>query len=259
MIDKKIKYVNKFYNSTGWKRKNNNTLDATLFEDLRFNSKEYVSRCRKRLQKYIPKKGVHILDFASGPIQYPEYLKYSKNFKLRHCVDFSKLAIKSAKLKIGKRGRFYCNDFFKIKFKENYFDCILSLHTIYHIDKKLQYKAVERLINISKKNSPIIIVYSNPDTLISRIKKKFFKKKLKKNKINLYFFCHPITWWYQFKKTSHVEIKPWRSFSSDHQKIIFPNNVFGKFLMRFLFFLEEKFEKFFINNFQYYTIILKKK
>ena len=259
MIDKKIKYVNKFYNSIGWEGKNKNTLDATLFEDLRFNSKEYISKCRKRLQNYIPKKGVHILDFASGPIQYPEYLKYSKNFYLRHCIDFSKLAIKSAKLKLGTRGKFYCNDFFKIKLKKNYFDCVLSLHTIYHIDKKLQAKAVRKLINISKRNTPIIIVYSNPNTLINIIKKKIFKKKSKKNKTNLYFFCHPIKWWFQFEKKAHIEIKPWRSFSSDHQKMIFPNNISGKILLGILFILEERFEKFFINNFQYYTIILKKK
>ena len=259
MIDKKIKYVNKFYNNSGWEKKNKNTLDATLFEDLRFNVKEYVSKCRKRLKKYIPKRGIHILDFASGPIQYPEYLEYSKNFKLRHCIDFSKLAIKTAKKKLGNRGRFYCNDFFKIKLKKNYFECVLSLHTIYHIDKNLQAKAVRKLINISKKNAPIIIVYSNPNTLINRIKNKISKKRLKKNKTNLYFFCHPVKWWSQFEKNTHVEIKPWRSFSSDHQKLIFPNNIIGKILLHFLFIFEEKFEKFFINNFQYYTVILKKK
>ena len=145
MIDPKIKYVNKFYNNIGWIRKNKDTLDATLFEDLRFCAKEYVSKCRKRLKRYIPKKGIHVLDFASGPIQYPEYLEYSKNFKLRHCVDFSKLAIKKARLKLGKKGKFYCNDFFKIKLKKNYFDCILSLHTIYHIDKKLQAKSNKQI------------------------------------------------------------------------------------------------------------------
>ena len=259
MIEKKIKYVNKFYNNSGWIKKNKNTLDATLFEDLRFNAKNYVSKCRKRLKSFIPKKGNHMLDFASGPIQYPEYLEYSKNFKLRHCVDFSKLAIKTAKLKLGNKGRFYCNDFFKIKLKKNYFDCVLSLHTIYHIDKKLQAKAIRKLLNTSKKNSPIIIVYSNPNTLINRIKRKFFKRKLKKNKTNLYFFCYPINWWYQFDKKATVEIKPWRSFSSDHQKLIFPNNILGKILLHILFFIEEKFESFFVNNFQYYIVILKKK
>ena len=92
-----------FYNSTGWKEKNKVFEDAKLFEDLRKNSKTYVSKCRKRILNYIPKKGFHILDFASGPIQYPEYLDYSKNFKIRHCVDFSKDAIKIAKKKLGKK------------------------------------------------------------------------------------------------------------------------------------------------------------
>lgn len=259
MIDNKIKYVNKFYNNSGWKKKNKDTLDATLFEDLRSNAKEYVSKCRVRLKKYIPKKGMHILDFASGPIQYPEYLEYSKNFQLRHCIDFSKLAIKNAKLKLGNKGKYYCNDFFKIKLKKNYFDCIISLHTIYHIDKKLQAKAIKKLINISKKGTPIIIVYSNPNTLINKIKKVILKKRTKTSKTNLYFFCHPIKWWSQFEKTTDVKLKPWRSFSSDHQKIIFPDNVIGKFMLKILFIIEEKFEKFFINNFQYYTVIIRKK
>ena len=39
---------------------------------------------------FLPEKGKDILDFASGPIQYKEYLTYSKNFKKRHCVDFSR-------------------------------------------------------------------------------------------------------------------------------------------------------------------------
>ena len=257
MIDKKIKYVNKFYNEGGWQKKNKNTLDATLFEDLRDCARKYVSECRLRIIRYIPKNGKNLLDFASGPIQYPEYLKYSKNFKIRHCVDFSKLAIKIAKKKIGKKGKYYCKDFFKIKFKKNYFDCILSLHTIYHIDKDLQSNAIKKLLNITKKNSPVIIIYSNPNTILSRIKALFTTKKNKKN--NLYFFCHPINWWKQFENTADISVKPWRSFSSDHQKIIFPDNFLGRKLLEILFILEDKFENFFINNFQYYVVILKKK
>lgn len=259
MIDRKIKYVNKFYNNFGWGKKNKHTLDATLFEDLRYYSKEYVSKCRKRINNYIPRKGSNLLDFASGPIQYKEYLQYSKNFKYRHCVDFSRIAIRDAKLKLGKNGKYYCGDFFKIKLKKNYFDCILSLHTIYHIDKKLQTTAVKKLINISKKKSPIIIVYSNPNTIINKLSKLIFHNRKKKNKTNLYFFCHPISWWYQFENKANIQIKPWRSFSSDHQKKLFPNNYIGKSLLSFLFLLEEKFQNFFIKNFQYYTVIIKKK
>ena len=226
--------VHKFYNNSGWKKRKSVFEDANLFEDLRFNSKEYISKCRKRILKYIPKKGNEILDFASGPIQYNEYLLYSKNFKTRHCVDFSKDAIKNARKKIGRKGKFYCGDFFKIKFKKNYFDCILSLHTIYHINKSKQKKAIQKLISISKKGTPIIIVYSNPNTLINRVKNIFSKSKKKQN---LYFFCHPISWWYQFKNTSDIKFYPWRSFASSHQKILFPNNFIGKLMFKYLFYL----------------------
>ena len=249
--------IYKFYNSFGWRKNKNNFEDANLFEDLRHNSKEYVSQCRKRVSKYIPKKGVNILDFASGPIQYKEYLNYSKNFKIRHCVDFSKLAIKIAKKKIGKRGKYYCNDFLNINFRNDYFDCIISLHTIYHIHKTKQKKTIKKLLSISKKNTPIIIIYSNPNTILKKIKSVFTKKKNNKN--NLYFFCHPLSWWKQFENQAYVKFYPWRSFSSDHQKMLIPNNIFGKNLFKILFLLEEKFKKFFVKYFQYYMVILKKK
>ena len=52
---------------------------------------------------------------------------------------------------------------------------------------------------------------------------------------------------------------PWRSFSSGHQKILFPDNFLGKYILKILFILEDKFKNFFVNNFQYQVIILKKK
>lgn len=246
----------KFYNNFGWKEKNKIFKDAELFEDLREGSKLYVSKCRRRLLKYIPKKGSHILDFASGPIQYKEYLEYSKNFKFRHCVDFSQDAMRVAKKKLKKKGKYYCNDFFKINFKKNFFDCILSIHTIYHIKKNKQKDAILKLIDISKKGSPIIIVYSNPNTFISRIKKKIISSKKKQH---IYFFCHSLDWWKQFDKLADIKIVPWRSFASSHQRLIFPNNFVGKILFKLLYYLEGNFKNFFIKNFQYHIVILKKK
>ena len=248
--------IYKFYNNEGWKKKNKTYKDAELFEDLRYYAKKYVSNCRNRIFNFIPRNGTHLLDFASGPIQYKEYLKYSKNFKVRHCVDFSKDAIKQAKKKIRNKGKYYCNDFFKLNFKKNFFDCCISLHTIYHIKKNSQKKAVAKLLNITKKKSPVIILYSNPETLVSRLSKIFKLKRKKEHSI--YFYCHPIKWWNQFKNTATIEMYPWRSFSSGHQKIIFPNNVIGKIIFDFIFKLENLFGNFFINNFQYYIIVLRK-
>ena len=110
--------VYKFYNEEGWSQSEKNTKDAILFEDLRPVAKNYVSYCRYKINDFLPEKGKDILDFASGPIQYKEYLTYSKNFKKRHCVDFSKDAINLARKKIGKKGKFYCNDFLKLNLKK---------------------------------------------------------------------------------------------------------------------------------------------
>ena len=261
-----MKSVHSFYNSQGWKIFSNHYEDANINEDLRLNSREYVSKCRKRILRYIPNKGSNILDFASGPIQYKEYLQYSRKFNYRHCVDFSKDAIKIAKSKIGKKGKFYCKDFLDINFKKNYFDCILSIHTIYHIHKNKQKKAIKKLLSISRDNTPIIIIYSNPNNIISKIKLlisfnkiKFFFSNKKSKKNSIYFYCHPISWWMQFENEAIVNVYPWRSFSSIHQKFLIPDNLLGKKLFKLLFYLEDKFKNFFINNFQYYTIVLKKK
>jgi len=254
-----MKSIKNFYNEDGWKNTLNNSKDAELFEDLRPSAKKYVSKCRLRILKHIPKNGgSNILDFASGPIQYNEYLKFSKNFKKRHCVDFSKIAIDKAKKKLGSKGKYYCKDFLKINFKKNYFDCVVSLHTIYHIHKSKQAMTIKKLIDISKKDSPIIIVYSNPNTFINYIKKIFFiKKKIKKDK--LYFFCHKNNWWQQFSDLADVKLYPWRSFSSQHQKLLIPGNKIGQLIFKLLFLLEERFPSFFVKFFQYQIIVLKKK
>ena len=60
-----MKSVHSFYNSQGWKIFSNHYEDANINEDLRLNSREYVSKCRKRILRYIPNKGSNILDFAS--------------------------------------------------------------------------------------------------------------------------------------------------------------------------------------------------
>ena len=251
-----MKNVSNFYNKKGWKSKNNVTFDSNLFEDNRDVAKDYVKKCRLKIINHIPKEGKNFLDFASGPIQYKEYLKYSNNFKFRYCVDFSKDAINIARRKLKTKGKYYNKDFMKIKFKENFFDCALSMHTIYHINKNNQEKVVRKLLKITKPNKPIIIVYSNPFPLIKRIYSIFIRQK--KNKL-LYFYCYPIEWWKRFEDISKVELHCWRSFSSQHQKILFPNNFLGKMMFKCLFFLENKFINFFSRNFQYPVIILKKK
>ena len=69
-----------YYKDKGWEIDGDFTIDAIGCEDLRKNSQEYVSKCRMRVFEHIPESGKYMLDMASGPIQYPEYLEFSKNF-----------------------------------------------------------------------------------------------------------------------------------------------------------------------------------
>lgn len=165
---------------------------------------------------------------------------------------------------------FLCDSFFNINLKDNFFDCAIGLHTIYHMDKDRQEEAVKKLITVTKPGHPIIIVYRNPDTLLSyfitplRLIKSVFKQ-LKKGSTkstsedNLYAFAHSLDWWNRFDELAEIEILPWRSFFSPHQKILIPDNKLGKKMFNILFELEEKFPHFFVKHFQYPMIVLKKK
>ncbi len=265
MINKSEEVVSKFYNTKGWETIEGITEDAKRWEDLRPVASNYVNKCRLRVLKHIPDQGEKILDMASGPIQYPEYLKYSENFNKRYCVDLSAVALDEAKKKIGSHGIYLHGSFLDIDVKENYFDCAISLHTIYHIDKDLQENAVRKLLYVTKPGQPVIIVYSNPFTLISlpvrllRMVKNFLTIEKKSNTDSeLYFFQHPNEWWLRFNDISNIAMYPWRSFAANFTKKFIPNNKFGEKILIVLFNLEEAFPDFFVKYFQYNMVVLRK-
>jgi ubiquinone/menaquinone biosynthesis C-methylase UbiE len=274
MMNNAEEKASRFYNTVGWETEEEITEDAKRNEDLREHAKEYVSKCRLRVLSHIPENGVNILDMASGPIQYKEYLEYSRNFKKRYCVDLSSGALESAKKKIGDHGVFLHGSFFDIPLEEHFFDCAVSLHTIYHIDKDKQEEAVRKLIKVTKPGKPVIIVYSNPNAIVSSLQPSlplrvlrraisFLKKPetitKKEEDLSLYFHAHPIEWWNRFSDIASVKILPWRSFESSIQKRLIPNNKIGRKMFDILFTLEERFPDFFVKHFQYPMMILTKR
>jgi ubiquinone/menaquinone biosynthesis C-methylase UbiE len=269
MGNKAEEIVSKFYNEKGWSVDRGVTEDAKRWEDLREYAQEYVSKCRLRVLRHIPEKGINMLDMASGPIQYKEYLEYSRNFEKRYCVDLSKAALDQAREKIGDHGVLLHGSFFDIFLENDFFDCSISLHTIYHIDKDKQEDAVRKLIRVTKPGKPVIVVYSNPNTLIRYFKFPFLFLRLikrvlyriagKEYKSELYSYAHPIKWWDRFSDMAEVKRLPWRSFNSGDQKRLIPNIRFGKKMLNVLYEMEERFPKFFVKYFEYPMVILTKK
>lgn len=274
MPDTAEERVSRFYSTVGWETDGGITEDARRWEDSREHTSEYVSKCRLRVLRHIPADGVNMLDMASGPIQYKEYLEYSKNFRKRYCVDLSSSALEQARKRIGDHGVFLHGSFFDIPLGENFFDCAVSLHTIYHVDKDKQEEAVRKLIRVTKPGKPVVIVYSNPNTIVSHLRSSLAFRLLgrarralkrprqearKEEEFSVYFHSHPVEWWDRFSDVAAVNIFPWRSFDSDTQKGLIPDNRIGKTLMAVLFRLEDRFPELFVKHFQYPLIVLTKR
>src|ERR687889_1629479 len=99
--------VRNFYEEGGWDVDEAGIYhDAALFEDLRPCAVAYVSASRRKLLAYLPETGDVLLDAASGPIQFPEYLQYSLGFCKPVCVDVSQKALSQAAEKLGSHGEY---------------------------------------------------------------------------------------------------------------------------------------------------------
>jgi SAM-dependent methyltransferase len=249
--DKVTEQVKRLYDDSGWTMVGDATYDADTSEDLRPGSSRYVAACRSRVLRHLPKHGQRLLDMASGPVQYPEYLAFSEGFDVRVCVDLSQRALDMAKAKLGTRGEYHVGDFLELKIEP--VDAAISLHTIYHIHKDRQEAAVRKLIALTRPGGTIVIVYSNPAYLISalfsplrRLTRLVSRRAVSGDTPgSIYFFRYPLSWWDRFRDTGAVTIYPWRTFSTREQKVLFPNNRLGARLLAALFALEDRFPRLF--------------
>jgi SAM-dependent methyltransferase len=245
------KQVQEIYETDGWVTVGDVTRDAKTSEDLREVAKGYVSKCRLRVLDHLPKRGNRLLDMASGPIQYPEYLKYSEGFNTRVCVDLSQRALDMAKAKLGTRGQYHTGDFLDLSIES--VDAAVSLHTIYHIHRSRQEAAVRKLVAVTKPGGKIVVVYSNPAYFVSaifspirKIARLFHLRKNEGETLDtIYFHRYPRSWWEKFSDIGTVQIRPWRTFHAREQKVFFPNNKLGSAMFSALFWLEDRYPKFF--------------
>jgi SAM-dependent methyltransferase len=86
-----------------------------------------------------------LLDVGSGPIQYPEYLEYSRGFSHRVCLDISRRALNEARARIGAHGRFVVGDLAYLPFRAGSFDGAVCLHTVHHLPGEQHRRAFEEI------------------------------------------------------------------------------------------------------------------
>jgi len=272
--------VRKFYDQIGWQKVSAGTYQNAQYEDLRPVSRRYIHKCHLRVNRHLKSAGKYLLDAGSGPIQYPEYLTYSKEYQYRVCLDISITALKEARERIrSSHGLFVVADVANLPFKDETFDGIVSLHTLHHLTVADYVPAYENLKRVLDKNRTAVVVNGWGESMLMRwfnkpilIMEKLFNtlppssKQAKKNTGDIYkkpkgTFVHKLNAQGLrdlLGKDFPISISVWRSVSVRFLRAIIHPFLFGRIWLWILFGLEELFPRFFGEKGQYPLITFTK-
>jgi len=272
MTDTKQK-VREFYDEVGWQQEEGGNYQNARYEDLRPISREYIHRTRLRVLNGLLPTGKLLLDAGSGPVQYEEYLEYSHGYKKRVCLDISIQALREARNRIGDHGLFVVGDLADLPFKTEAFDGAVSMHAIHHLALPEHPRAYSEIHRVLATGRTAAIVNGWHEPFLSRVAEPLIglmrklsgrSEKKKKEWLNeedpAGTFVQKMTpAWLEREIGSKmtIEIKPWRSLST---RILrwFVRPFGGRAFLRFVFWLEDIFPKFFAENGQYPLIVIRK-
>lgn len=271
--------VRQFYDEIGWQQISDGVYQNAKYEDLRPVSRKYIHNCHLRITRHLETDGKFLLDAGSGPIQYPEYLSYSKGYQFRVCLDISIVALKDARVRIGMHGLFVVGDIARLPFKDDVFDGIVSLHTIHHLPQKDYVPAFSEIKRVLRNGCTAVVVNGWEESSLMSIfhfpvlfMEKIFGKEQKGdngssgkkanqpakpkgtyvNKLNAGNLRKMLG------EDFPVEINVWRSVSVRFMRAMIHPWLLGQFWLEILYGLEEAFPRFFGKNGQYPLVIFRK-
>ena len=266
--------VREFYDQIGWSQVGEGIYQNARYEDLRPVSREYIHKCHLRVMKHIAPSGGLLLDAGSGPVQYPEYVSYSEKYKHRVCADISVTALKEARHRLGEHGLYVVMDVANLPFKSDAFDAVVSLHTIHHLPLSEHRGAYLDLIRVLKPgrtaaivngwHSPRLMTMTEPLIRMARIisgrGRKHKKAWADVDDPTGTFVSKMTPKWLKQELGGVLDFKiyPWRSLSTRFLRWFIRPRLGGRFILRSIFWLEERFPRFFGENGQYPVIVFNK-
>jgi SAM-dependent methyltransferase len=281
--------VREFYDQIGWQEVSQGVYQNAHYEDLRPVSHEYIHRCHLRVLRHLNPQGRLLLDAGSGPIQYPEYLEYSRGYRHRVCADISIVALQEARQRIGEHGLYVVADVANLPFKEGVFDGVVSLHTIHHLPESEHlgaYREIYRLMSaggravvvngwpysrLMKLAQPLMRLSNRLRGVVRRLRdlatgkerapqaaRKAGRKKGKKQK-GTFTSRHGVSWIKSVVGSQMpVEILVWRSVSVRFLRTLIHTWNGGRYWLRLLYWLEERWPHYFGEQGQYPLILIRK-
>ena len=274
MAENTKQQVREFYDQIGWSQVGDGLYQNARYEDLRPVSREYIHECHMRVKRHLAPSGDILLDAGSGPVQWPEYLTYSEDYKYRLCADISITALKEARNRLGDKGLFVVADIANLPFRPDVFDGVVSMHTIHHLpltEHKRAYMELTRVLKSGKSgviingwHNPLLMQMAEPFITLGRYLTGRSAKKKKdwsSDEDQTGTFVEKMTprWLKnELKDVVKFVIYPWRSLSPRFMRWFVRPQFGGKAFLSFVFWLEESFPRFFGENGQYPLIVIKK-
>src|ERR1700690_393862 len=266
--------VREFYDQIGWSQVGEGLYQNARYEDLRPVARDYIHGCRLRVNRYIASRGDFLLDAGSGPVQWPEYLTYSEGYRFRVCLDISITALREARTRLAAKGLYVVADIANLPFKSDAFDGIVSMHTIHHLplsDHRGAYLGLHRVLKPERSaaivngwDHPRLMLLTRPVVRLIRFIRSGSFGKRKKNwqaeDEQEGTFVKKLTprWLKRELHDIDLEIFAWRSLSTVFLKTVVNPRWGGKTFLRFVFWLEDHFPRFFGENGQYPLIVIHK-
>jgi len=247
--------VQGFYDSVGWQRSESEVFeDANRYEDLRRGSAEHVHRTNHRVSRHLAAEGRFLLDVASGPVQFDDFVAYSRNYRRRVCVDLSLRALREARARLADHGLYVLADITRLPFRDGCFDGTCSLHTIYHVPAEEQGRAFEELhrtlapsrtavvVYAWGKYSPLMFLFDALPHKLAALARPLFRRGAsdRDSQPNLYF--HPRSQsWFRSAVAPHMrnDVFVWRSLSNFFLRRWVPDNALGSAFLRMVYRAEE--------------------
>ncbi len=266
--------VREFYDRIGWSQAGDGLYQNARYEDLRPVSREYIHKCHLRVGRHLAPCGRFLLDAGSGPVQWPEYLAYSKDYDFRVCADISITALRQARATLKERGLYVVADIANLPFAPDAFDGVVSMHTIHHLALGEHRQAYVELRRVLKPGQTAVIVNGWYNPLLMRLAEPLIalgrtlsgrsakrKKDWAAEENQSGTFVEKMTpGWLKQELRGAVQFKilPWRSLSPRFMRWFVRPRLGGRQLLRLVFALEERFPRFFGENGQYPMIVVSK-
>jgi ubiquinone/menaquinone biosynthesis C-methylase UbiE len=294
--------VRQFYDQVGWQLVSDDVYQNARYEDLRPVSREYIHRCHLRVARNLKPSGQLLLDAGSGPIQYPEYLEYSKGYGHRVCADISITALREARKRIEDHGLYVVCDIANLPFRPNAFDGVVSLHTIHHIPEGEHRQAYNELYRVLEPECSAVVVNGWPYSRLMNVADPFIRLSNRMRGIirrlsgsrdsgsknsrsrnsppqrmnkqtqmaahkrengkpkGTFTERNDVVWVkHQVGSSMPVEILVWRSVSVRFLRSLIHPRTGGRWWLRLLFWIEERFPHFFGEQGQYPLIVIHKR